>query len=63
MDFIDFFSNLLNLNDINFSIKKKFEKMLDKNEYLGIRILSFITILLFFSAILFFIYVIYIILF
>lgn len=44
MDFIELLSNLSNLSNPSNLFKTHFERFTDKNEYLGERIKSFITL-------------------
>ncbi|POY41293.1 hypothetical protein C3L50_01865 [Flavobacterium alvei] len=63
MDILDFIINLLNLNDSENLIKKKWNIFTDKNEYLGEKIISFFSsillIALYLFLIAFTIYIIY----
>ena len=60
MDYLDALFNFLNIFDNSHYIKKDYNTLSDKNEYLGKRILSFLSILITIIAIVFFIYLIYI---
>ena len=62
MDYLDAIFNFLNIFDNSHYIKKDYNALIDKNEYLGKRILSFLSILITIIAIVFFIYIIYILL-
>ena len=62
MDFLTAVVDFLKVTDNSHYIKKDIKKLLDKNEYLGPRILSFLSILFTIIAIIFFIYVVFIIL-
>lgn len=62
MDVMDAIINFLNISDNAHFVRKDYNKLIDKNEYLGPRILSFLSLLITLIAILFFIYVIYLIL-
>jgi hypothetical protein len=61
MDFISALLDFLNLTDNTHYLGKAYEKLTDKNEYLGERILSFLSLLITLIAFLFLIYIIYII--
>lgn len=61
MDFLAAIVDFLKVTDNSHYIKKDIEKLLDKNEYLGPRILSFLSLLITLIAILFFIYIMYLI--
>jgi len=61
MDFLTAILDFLNVTDNSHYIKKDIEKLSDKNEYLGPRILSFLSLLLTLIAILFFICLLYLI--
>jgi hypothetical protein len=61
MDFISALLDFLNLTDNTHYVRKAYEKLTDKNEYLGERILSFLSLLITLIAFLFLIYIIYII--
>lgn len=61
MDFLAAIVDFLKVTDNSHYIKKDIEKLLDKNEYLVPRILSFLSLLITLIAILFFIYIIYLI--
>jgi hypothetical protein len=61
MDFLTAILDFLNVTDNSHYIKKDIEKLSDKNEYLGPRILSFLSLLLTLIAILFFICILYLI--
>jgi hypothetical protein len=61
MDFLTAILDFLNVTDNSHYIKKDIEKLSDKNEYLGSRILSFLSLLLTLIAILFFICLLYLI--
>ena len=62
MDYLDALFNFLNISDNSHYIKKDYNALIDKNEYLGKRILSFLSILITIIAIVFFIYIIYLLL-
>lgn len=62
MDYLDALFNFLNISDNSNYIKKDYNSLIDKNEYLGKRILSFLSILITIIAIVFFIYIIYLLL-
>ncbi len=62
MDVIDAIFNFFNISDNAHFVRKDYNKMVDKDEYFGPRILSFLSLLITLIAILFFIYVIYLIL-
>jgi hypothetical protein len=62
MDYLDAIFNFLNIFDNSHYIKKDYNALIDKNEYLGKRILSFLSILITIIAIVFFIYIIYLLL-
>jgi hypothetical protein len=62
MDYLDALFNFFRIYDNSHYIRKDYNTLTDKNEYLGKRILSFVSILITIIAIVFFIYVIYIIL-
>ena len=62
MDYLDALFNFLNIYDNSHYIKKDYNALTDKNEYLGKRNLSFLSILITIIAIVFFIYIIYIML-
>lgn len=53
--------DFLNIFDKTHYIRLNYQKLIDKNEYLGNRIVSFIVILLSIIAIVFFIFIIFII--
>jgi len=59
MDYLDAIFNFLNIFDNSHYIKKDYNALIDKNEYLGKRILSFLSILITIIAIVFFIYITY----
>jgi hypothetical protein len=63
MELLDFIINLLNLTDSENLIKKNWNILCDKNEYLGERIKSFFAIILLIAVYLFLItftfYIIY----
>lgn len=63
MDILDFIINLLNLTDSENLIKKNWNILLDKNEYLGEGIISFFAVILLIAVYLFLIasifYIIY----
>jgi hypothetical protein len=61
MDAIDAILNFFNITDNAHYVRKEYNKLIDKNEYLGSRILSFLSLLLTLIAILFFIYALYLI--
>jgi hypothetical protein len=61
MDAIDVILNFFNITDNAHYVRKEYNKLIDKNEYLGPRILSFLSLLLTLIAILFFIYALYLI--
>lgn len=61
MDFLTAVVDFLNVSDNSHYIKKDIKKLFDRNEYLGSRIFSFLSLLLTLIAILFFIYIIYLI--
>lgn len=61
MDFLTAIVDFLNVTDNSNYIKKDIKKLLDKNEYLGPRILSFLSLIITLIAIIFFIYLIYLI--
>lgn len=61
MDFLTAIVDLLNVTDNSHFIKKDIKKLLDRNEYIGPRIISFLSLLISLIAILFFIYIIYLI--
>jgi hypothetical protein len=46
MDILDFIINLLNLTDSENLVKKKWDILSDKNEYLGERIIAFISFII-----------------
>jgi hypothetical protein len=46
MDVLDFFINFFNLIDNSNFIKIHFEKFTDCNEYLGVRIISFLSFII-----------------
>ena len=60
MDYLDALFNFLNIFDNSHYIRKDFNALTDKNEYLGKRSLSFLSILITIIAVVFFIYIIYI---
>lgn len=62
MDYLDALFNFLNIFDNSNYIRKDYNALTDKNEYLGKRILSFLSILITIIATVFIIYVIYIML-
>jgi hypothetical protein len=62
MDYLDAIFNFLNIFDNSHYIKKDYNALIDKKEYLGKRILSFLSILITIIAIVFFIYIIYLLL-
>ena len=62
MDYLDALFNFLNISDNSHYIKKDYNALIDKNEYLGKRILSFLSILITTIAIVFLIYIIYLLL-
>ena len=53
MDRLDFIINLLNITDSENLIKKNWNILSDKNEYLGERIISFIAVILLIAVYLF----------
>ena len=53
MDILDFIINLLNLTDSENHIKKNWNILSDKNEYLGERIKSFFSFILLIAVYLF----------
>ena len=59
MDYLDALFNFLNIFDNSNYIRKDYNALTDKNEYLGKRILSFLSILITIIATVFIIYVIY----
>lgn len=61
MDFISALFDFFNVFDNSHHVKKDYNKLNDKEEYLGVRILSFLSLLITVIAILFLIYIIYII--
>ena len=61
MDFISAIFDFFNVFDNCHYIRKDYYKLNDKEEYLGVRILSFLSLLITVIAILFLIYIIYII--
>jgi hypothetical protein len=58
MDILDVIVNFLNVTDNSHYIRKDYDKLIDKNEYLGTRIFSFLSILITVIAIIFFISII-----
>lgn len=62
MDYLDALFNFLNISDNSHYIKKDYNAVIDKNEYFGKRILSFLSILITIIAIVFLIYIIYLLL-
>jgi hypothetical protein len=61
MDILTAIIDFLNVTDNSHYIKKDIKKLLDKNEYLGSRILSFLSLFITLIAIVFIIYIIYLI--
>jgi hypothetical protein len=61
MDFLTAIVDFLNVSDNSYFVKKDIKQLLNKNEYLGLRILSFFSLIITVIAVLFFIYVIYLI--
>jgi hypothetical protein len=59
MDYLDALFNFLNIFDNSNYIRKDYDALTDKNEYLGKRIFSFLSILITITAVAFFIYIIY----
>jgi len=62
MDYLDAILNFLNIFDNSNYIRKDYNTLTDKNEYLGKRIFSFLSLLITIIALVFFIYIIYILL-
>jgi hypothetical protein len=62
MDYLDALFNFLNITDNSHYLRKDYDALIDKKEYLGKRILSFLSILITLIAIILFIYIIYILL-
>jgi hypothetical protein len=58
MEILDTIINFLNVTDNTHYIRKDYDKLIDKNEYLGTRIFSFLSILITAIAITFFISII-----
>ena len=58
MNYLDALFNFLNIFDNSNYIRKDYNALTDKNEYLGKRILSFLSILITIIATVFIIYVI-----
>ena len=61
MDILDVINNFLNIADNTHYIRKNYDKLIDKNEYLGVRIISFLSIFITIIVILFFVFIIYLI--
>jgi hypothetical protein len=59
MDFLSAILDFLNVTDNCYYIKKDIKRILDKNEYLGPRILSFLSLTITIIVILFLIYLVY----
>ena len=59
MDYLDALFNFLNIFDNSNYIRKDYTALTDKNEYLGKRILSFLSILITIIVVAFFIYITY----
>lgn len=62
MDLFTAFIDFLNLSDNTSYFKEACDKLMDRDEYLGIRIVNFLTVLFSIIAILFFFFVIYLLL-
>lgn len=61
MDFISAILDFFNLADNSHYVRKDYDKLTDQNEYLGVRILSFLSLLITIIAVLFLFYIIYLI--
>lgn len=61
MDLISAIFDFFNVFDNSHYIRNDYNKLTDKEEYLGVRILSFLSLFITVIAILFLIYIIYII--
>lgn len=61
MDFISAILDFFNLADNSHYVRKDYEKLTNQNEYLGVRIFSFLSLLITIIAVLFLIYIIYLI--
>ena len=61
MDILDILINFFNLNDNSNFLRIQFNKMTDKNEYLGVRVIGFLSIFISFISFIFFIHIIYLI--
>ncbi|SHG45572.1 hypothetical protein SAMN05444372_10657 [Flavobacterium micromati] len=60
MDLFTAFLHFLNIADNSNYLKEAYDKLVDRNEYLGIRIVNFLIISFSLIALLFFVFVLYV---
>jgi hypothetical protein len=60
MDLFTAFLDFLNIADNSNYLKEAYDKLVDRNEYLGIRIVNFLIISFSLMALLFFVFVLYV---